>query len=296
MPLQNFQRKKLSSKAVKTTIVGIFTSFILASIKIFSGIIGNSYALVADGIESIADIFTSFIVLTGLKIAVKPPDEDHPYGHGKAEPLAGMMVAVALFIAAAVIIYQSINEIITPHHAPESFTLIVLILVVITKELLFRYIGKIGTSIESVAVKNDAITSGAAFVGISVALIGGKGYEVADDYAALFASIIIIINGYLILKPTLYELTDANISEELAEKLITDAETIIQIYKVEKLFIRKMGFDYFVDAHIIVNGKLTVEEGHEIAHRVKDCLLQLNELRIEHVNTHVEPAETAFVQ
>ena len=295
MPLQNFQRKKLSSKAVKTTIVGIFTSFILASIKIFSGIIGNSYALVADGIESIADIFTSFIVLTGLKIAVKPPDEDHPYGHGKAEPLAGMMVAVALFIAAAVIIYQSINEIITPHHAPESFTLIVLILVVITKELLFRYIGKIGTSIESVAVKNDAwhhrsdaITSGAAFVGISVALIGGKGYEVADDYAALFASIIIIINGYLILKPTLYELTDANISEELAEKLITDAETIIQIYKVEKLFIRKMGFDYFVDAHIIVNGKLTVEEGHEIAHRFKDKIMSTNK-RIYDVMVHVEP-------
>jgi cation diffusion facilitator family transporter len=293
--MRNVRRKKLSSKGIKTTVLGIIVSFFLAAVKIFSGIIGNSYALVADGIESVADVFTSFIVLTGLKISVKPPDENHPYGHGKAEPLAGMMVAVALFIAAAVIIYQSVNEIITPHHAPEAFTLIVLILVVMTKEVLFRYISKIGASIESIAVKNDAwhhrsdaITSSAAFIGISIALIGGDGYESADDFAALFASIIIIINGFLILKPTLYELTDANISNELAEKLITDAKTIGQIYKVEKLFIRKMGFDYFVDAHIIVNGKLTVEEGHEIAHKFKDKIMNTNK-RIYDVMVHVEP-------
>jgi cation diffusion facilitator family transporter len=270
-------------------------SFILAAIKIFSGIIGNSYALVADGIESIADVFTSSIVLTGLKIAAKPPDENHPYGHGKVEPLAGSFVAISLFIAAAIIIFQSIHEIITPHHAPATFTLIVLILVIIIKESLFRYVNKIGQNINRVAVKNDAwhhrsdaITSGAAFIGISVALIGGEGYEMADDIAALFASFIIIINGYIILKPAIYELTDANLSDELISKIKKEIENVDQVNEVEKCMIRKMGFDYFVDAHVVVDGQLTVSEGHKIAHYAKEELIKNNPQILE-VLIHIEP-------
>lgn len=287
--------KILISKGIKTTLIGIFSSLILAGIKIFSGIVGNAYALIADGIESIADVFTSFVVLTGLKIAARPPDENHPYGHGKAEPIAGLVVAISLFIAAAVIIIQSIIEIITPHHAPAPFTLIVLILIVIIKEFLFRHIQKVGIDIESVAVKNDAwhhrsdaITSGAAFIGILIALLGGPGYEAADDFAALFASFIIVINGYKILKPALYELSDASLSDDLIKKIRIEALEINMVRGVEKCFVRKMGFDYFVDAHIIVDGKLTVFEGHEIAHNVKAKLRKDNP-QIAEVLVHIEP-------
>lgn len=290
-------KQHISSAGIKTTLVGIFASFILAAIKIFSGIIGNSYALIADGIESIADVFTSFIVLTGLKIATKPPDENHPYGHGKAEPLAGAFVAISLFIAATIIIFQSIHEIITPHHAPAPFTLVVLVLVIITKETLFRHVNKVGQNINSVSVKNDAwhhrsdaITSGAAFVGISLALIGGKGYEMADDIAALFASFIIIINGYLILRPAIYELTDANLSGELISKIKNDIQNLDQVIEVEKCFVRKMGFDYFVDAHVVVDGQLSVAEGHNIAHLAKEEIKKKHPQIIE-VLIHIEPYE-----
>lgn len=214
---QKSYSSKLTKKGIRTTIIGIISSFFLAVIKIVSGVIGNSYALIADGIESLSDIFTSTIVLFGLRVASKPPDENHPYGHGKAEPLAGVVVALALLVAAIIIIVQSIHEIITPHHAPAPFTLFVLVLVIIIKESLYKYTSKVGARIESIAVKNDAwhhrsdaITSGAAFIGISIALIGGAGYEEADDYAALFASIIIIINSYLLMKPSIYELMDTS--------------------------------------------------------------------------------------
>jgi cation diffusion facilitator family transporter len=289
--------QKLLKKGIKAALAGIFTSLILASVKIISGIVGNSYALVADGIESISDVFTSFVVLTGLKYAAKPADENHPYGHGKAEPLAAAVVAISLFLAAFIIIYQSIHEIITPHHAPEKFTLVVLLLVIFIKEFLFRKIIKIGSTIESTAVKNDAwhhrsdaITSSAAFIGILIAIIGGEGYESADDFAALFASLIILYNGYRLLKPALYELTDANISDELINEIKKTALKIEQVIEVEKCFVRKMGFEYYVDAHIVVNGNLTVSKGHLIAHNVKDIIM-LSNYKIREVLIHIEPSE-----
>jgi len=193
---------KLTRKGIHSTLVGIIVSILLAVTKGVAGIIGNSYALIADAIESVSDVFTSLIVIAGLKIASKPPDHDHPYGHGKAEPLAVIVVALALLAAAIIIIVQSIHEIITPHHSPEPFTLLVLILVVIVKESLFRFVIKVGESVESTVIKtdawhhrSDAITSSFAFIGISIALIGGKGYEMADDWAALCASGIIIFNA-----------------------------------------------------------------------------------------------------
>lgn len=285
-----------AEKGIKTTILGIFTSIILASVKAVAGVLGNSYALVADAIESTSDVFTSLIVLTGLKIAKRPADKTHPYGHGKAEPFAGILVAAALFIAAIIIIIQSIHEIITPHHSPAPFTLIVLIAVVIIKELLFRFIIKVGDSVNSVAVKNDAwhhrsdaITSGAAFIGIAIALIGGKGYEEADDYAALCASLIIIYNSFRLFKPALYEIMDTAPSSEVVEKIINTALLVKGVIAIDKCFARKMGFQYYIDMHIIVNGNISVYNGHEIAHTVKDKLLESFN-NISDVLIHIEPA------
>lgn len=286
----------LAEQGIKTTIIGIVTSIVLAAIKGVAGVLGNSYALIADAIESTSDVFTSIIVLTGLKIARRPADETHPYGHGKAEPFAGVVVAAALFIAAIVIIIQSLHEIITPHHAPASFTLIVLVAVVIIKELLFRYIIKVGNSVDSVAVKNDAwhhrsdaITSGAAFVGIAIALIGGPGYEQADDYAALCASAIIIFNAYRLFKPALFEIMDTAPSPELIKNVIVTSLKVDGVIAIDKCFARKMGFQYYIDMHVIVDGNISVHNGHDISHKVKDRLIDSFQ-NISNVLIHIEPA------
>ncbi len=292
----NQNLSKFANQSIKTTLIGIVTSILLASIKGIAGVWGNSYALIADAIESTSDVFTSVVVLAGIRIAKKPPDENHPYGHGKAEPMAGIFVASALFIAAIVIIVQSTHEIITPHHAPAPFTLIVLVLVVFTKGMLFRFVIKVGSSVESVAVKNDAwhhrsdaITSGAAFIGISIALIGGAGYEQADDYAALFASLIIIFNAFRLFKPAIYEMMDAAPSPEVINKVISAANKVDGVIAIDKCFARKMGFEYYVDMHVVVDGNISVYRGHEISHNVKSKLIN-SFPHITDVLIHIEPA------
>lgn len=287
--------KNAVKRGLKTTLIGIIASFFLAAIKIFTGIVGNSYALIADGIESLTDIFTSSIVLTGLYFASKPADENHPYGHGKAEPFAGVAVSLGIFVAAIIIIVQSLYEIITPHHAPASFTLIVLVLVIVIKESLFRFVIKVGTSVNSIAVKSDAwhhrsdaITSAAAFIGISIALNGGEGYESADDFAALFASVIIIINAYRIFKPALFELLDTAPPTQIVQKVRGVAGKVENVMGIDKCYVRKMGFDYFVDIHVLVDANLPVHKGHEIAHKVKNELMK-EYSNISDVLVHIEP-------
>lgn len=295
--MKNHKSKELTQSGIRTTLIGIVTSILLAAVKGVAGIVGNSYALVADAIESTADVFTSIIVLMGLKIASKPADTNHPYGHGKAEPIAGMMVASALFAAAIIIIIQSIHEIITPHHAPAPFTLIVLVAVVITKELLFRFVIKVGDKLDSTSVRNDAwhhrsdaITSAAAFIGISIALIGGEGYEEADDYAALFASGIIIINAYRLFKPAFYEIMDTAPPNHILEAIKQKALHVDGVMGIDKCYVRKMGLEYFVDIHVIVDRDLPVHTGHLIGHNVKDELMKSNQ-KISDVLVHIEPTQ-----
>ncbi len=218
--------KKKSVEGLKTTLAGIIVSFFLVLIKGAVGVPGNSYALIADAIESLPDIFTSVIVPAGIKFASKPRDKTHPYGHGKAGPLAGMFVGLMLAGAGILIVIQSIREILTPHYAPAPFTLFVLVVVVAVKELLFRKIIVVGKYLESTAVTNDAwhhrsdaITSAAAFIGISIALIGGEGYEEADDYAALFASAIILYNAVSLFMPAFREVLDTAPPDSVHEEV-----------------------------------------------------------------------------
>jgi cation diffusion facilitator family transporter len=281
---------------LRASAVGIVTNFGLAIIKIVVGVVGNSYALIADGIESTSDIVSSFIVWSGLRIASQPPDADHPYGHGKAESLAGMIVAVALLGAAALIAWQSVGEIITPHHVPAWFTLPTLALVIAAKETLFRFVQKTGRTLDSTALKSDAwhhrsdaLTSAAAFIGISVALIGGKGYESADDWAALFACTIIAFNGLRLLKPALGEVMDAAVEAETQGKIRSLAGGVAGVAAIEKCRVRKSGLGLCMDIHVEVDGRLTVSEGHEIAHRVKDALTT-SDLRVADVVVHIEPS------
>jgi len=279
----------------RTTIIGILVNALLAGIKFLAGILGNSYALVADAVESSTDVFSSLVVLSGLRIAKAPPDEDHPYGHGKAEPLAASVVAGALIVAAIGIAVNSVREIQVPHHAPAPFTLIVLVVVVITKETLFRYVFKTGQSLQSTVVKtdawhhrSDALTSVAAFIGISIALIGGRGYEEADDWAALFASGVIAFNGIRLLRPALLEAMDTAPSKEIVAQILDSAKEVEGVVGLDKCLVRKMGFDYYVDLHVIVNSEMSVKEAHKIGHDVKDRL-RSQYPHIKDVLVHIEP-------
>lgn len=284
---------------LRASAIGIVTNFGLAIIKVVVGVVGNSYALIADGIESTADVVSSFIVWSGLRIASRPPDADHPYGHGKAESIAGVIVAVALLGAAALIAWQSVGEILNPHGAPAWFTLVTLVLVIVIKETLFRFVNKTGHSLDSTALKgdawhhrSDALTSAAVFVGISVALIGGKGYEGADDWAALFACSIIAFNGIRLLRPALSEVMDAAVEAETQTRIRVIAGGVAGVAAIEKCRVRKSGLGLCMDIHVEVDGHMTVSEGHEIAHRVKDALTA-SELRIADVVVHIEPSRPA---
>ena len=285
---------------IKSIRAGIFVNLVLALVKGFVGFFGNSFALIADAIESLADVFTSIVVWLGLKAASKAPDEDHPYGHGRAEPLAGIVVAVSLIAAAILIAIESIHLILTPHKTPEYYTLIILIVVIVIKELMFRYVEKTANEIGSTAVKgdawhhrSDALTSLTAAIGISIALIGGEGYESADDWAALIAAVFIVYNASHIFKPAFNEVMDKAVSDDLLEEIRVLAAQVEGVMEVEKCFVRKSGFEYFVDIHIVVNGDLTVREGHKIGHDVKDFIMAHKPL-VYNVLTHIEPNDFHF--
>ena len=295
--LKTMQKKENhpADKGIRSIQRGIFVNLFLAIVKGLVGIWGNSFALVADAIESVADIFTSIIVWVGLKAASKAPDENHPYGHGRAEPLAGIVVAVSLVVAALVIAVEAVKNILTPHELPKPYTLIVSIVVIIVKELMFRYVNKTADDIGSTALKgdawhhrSDAITSFTAAVGILIAILGGKGYESADDWAALVAAVFIVYNALLIFLPAFNEVMDMAPPQYLVEEIKEIAKEVPGVKDVEKCFVRKSGFEYFVDIHVIVDGNLSVREGHEIAHRVKDHVMKTKPI-VYNVFTHIEP-------
>jgi cation diffusion facilitator family transporter len=276
--------------------LALVVNALLAATKIAAGVWGNSYVLIADGIESTADIFSSFVVWGGLRLSAKPADEKHPFGHGKAEPLASVLVSLLLLGAAIVIAVQSIHEIVTPHRTPAWFTLPLLLGVIVIKEALFRFAFRAGHSLESTALKSDAwhhrsdaLTSAAAFVGISIALLGGPGYESADDWAALLACGVIGWNGLRLIRAALDEVMDASVSPDVVAEVRKLAGDVAGVVAVEKCRIRKVGLHLALDIHIIVDGELSVWRGHEIAHQVKDRLLA-SQHRINDVTVHIEPA------
>ena len=285
----------MSESTVKTTFLSLLSNIILASIKWIAGIFGNSYALIADAIESTSDIFASFMVLLGLKYSARPPDKNHPYGHGRAEPLITFLVVVFLLTSAFIIAKQSLHNIQVPHEAPKSFTLWVLAGIILWKEVCYRWVLRKSKETNSSTLqaeawhhRADAISSVAAFIGISVALFMGEGYEAADDWAALFASGFIVYNAFLIFRPALGEIMDEQNYDELKKEIREAAVRVEGVEGTEKLFIRKIGTKYFVDLHAIVKGHLSVREGHAISHRLKDSLLD-NFPLIENVLIYIEP-------
>ena len=283
--------------AIRITYFSIVGNASLAIIKGLAGFFGNSYALIADAIESTADIFSSFLVLFGLKYANRPADKNHPYGHGRAEPLITFLVVGFLITSATIIAYESIKNIGTPHELPKIWTLFVLIPLIIWKEISFQLVIRKAKETNSSSLKadawhhrSDAITSIAALIGISIALYFGKGYETADDWAALFASGFILYNSYKIFRPALGEIMDEHLYDDLVAEIRKVSLTCAGVVATEKCFVRKAGMKYHVELHAIVQADITVKNGHEIAHKLKDTLL--NDIpQLGHVLIHIEPTE-----
>lgn len=281
--------------AIKASYFSILGNTLLAIIKGITGIFGNSYALIADAIESTTDVFASLLVLFGLKYSSRPADENHPYGHGRVEPLITFAVVGFLIVSATLIAYESIAHIRTPHDTPKPYTLIVLGVIVITKEIFYRFISKKSKETKSSSLKadawhhrSDAITSLMAFIGISIAVVFGEGYETADDWAALFASAVILYNAYLILRPALGEIMDEHVYDDMVNEVRQISKKVPGVMETEKCYIRKTGMTFHVDLHVIVDGQLSVKEGHAIAHNLKNKLLgEMPE--IADILIHIEP-------
>jgi cation diffusion facilitator family transporter len=285
-----------ADSGLRVSGASIAVNVVLAGAKIVTGVVGNSYALVADGIESSMDVVSSLVVWSGLRIARRPPDRSHPYGHGKAESMAAVLVSALLLGAAVMIAVQSLAEIRTPHHAPAWYTLPVLVGVVAIKETMFRVMNRAGRGLHSTSLqadawhhRSDALTSVAAFIGITVALIGGEGWEPADDWAALLACGVIGYNGLRLLRPALDEVMDAAVPEGAQREIRELAGAEEGVVDVEKLRVRKSGLGLLMDIHIEVDPGITVREGHAIGHRVADRLKE-SRLPILDVVVHVEPA------
>lgn len=282
-------------RALHTIIVSLLGNILLFIVKLATGILGNSFALIADAIESLGDVLSSITVYLGLKISTKPSDDDHPYGHGKVEPLMTFIVALFLVGSAGFIASQAITNLQSPQKMPRGFTLIVLGAIIIYKEVFFRFVNKRSKETGSTSLKadawhhrSDAISSLAAFIGISLAIILGEGYESLDDWAALVAAVIIIVNAYFVFRPALGELMDEQKYNDLIKKIRRESIKVEGVIDTEKCYVRKFGMRYVVDIHVRVSGSLSVVEGHAIGHQVQESI-QNKFPKIEHVFTHVEP-------
>jgi cation diffusion facilitator family transporter len=291
-------------RGIRAAQTGMIINAGLAGIKLVAGIVGNTYALIADAVESGADVFASLLVWGGLAVAAQPADDDHPYGHGKAEALAAAAVSIMLLGAATGIAIEAVREIRTPHKVPAPWTLAVLVGVMIIKWVLARRVSAVGNEMGSTAVKadaqhhlSDAITSAAAFIGISLAVVGsrasgGEGWESADDWAALVASAVIAFNGVSMLRAATHDLMDRMPGEDIVGPIRAAALAVPGVSTIEKLHVRKAGMAYRVTVHVQTDGTMSLEAAHALGGRVKSAICS-SEPRVNYVLVHMEPYRTA---
>jgi cation diffusion facilitator family transporter len=286
-----------ANRGIRSAQLGMLVNALLAITKLVAGIVGNTYALVADAVESTTDIFSSLVVWGGLHVASRDPDAQYPYGYGRAETLASVVVALTLLAAALGISIEAVREIRTPHHTPAPWTLLVLVMVMAVKWTLSRRVRSVGADIGSTAVTADAwhhmadaITSAAAFVGISIAVLAGPGWESADDWAALFASCIIAFNGIAMLRPAIADLMDRTPGTDLTERVRRAAEGVADVRAVEKLALRKTGLTYRADLHVQTDPMMSLRDAHVLSGKVKSAI-RTAVPKVDSVLVHMEPYE-----
>jgi len=297
-PDPHLQASRRANDSARLVLRGIALNALLAAVKFAGGVFGHTYALIADAAESMLDILTSTLVWAGFRVAARPPDANHPYGHGKAEPLAGLVVAGMIFFMAGWVAKHALHEIVTPHQGPAWWTLVVLAGVIVAKTWFSRRMGVAGERVGSTALGiealhhwSDAMTSAAAFVGISIALWAGKGWETADDWAALFACVIIAFNGFGMFTKALGDVMDTAAPKNFENEIRSLALAVPGVQALDKVRARKSGLSHLVDIQVRVDGHLTVREGHEIAHAVKDALIGSASHGISDVTVHIEPTK-----
>jgi cation diffusion facilitator family transporter len=289
-------------RGIRLAQAGVLVNTMLAVTKLVAGLVGNTYALVADAIESTADIFSSLIVWGGLHVAGRDPDEAYPFGYGKAESLATAVVSLMLLGAAVGISLEALDEIRRPHHSPAPWTLAVLVAVIVVKWVLSRRVGAVGAEIGSTAVRadawhhlSDAITSAAAFIGISIAIIGtrlygGLTWAAADDWAALVASLVIAFNGTVMLRPAIDDIMDRSPGPDVIGPVRRAAESVPGVLATEKLAVRKAGTIYRVTLHVQADPCLPLAEAHVLGGKVKGAI-RAAVPRVQSVLVHLEPFE-----
>ncbi len=296
----------VAARGIRSAQLGLLVNAVLAATKLVAGVVGHTYALIADAVESTADIFSSLIVWGGLRVAGRDPDEAYPFGYGKAESLAAGVVALMLLGAALGIAIAAVREIRTPHHAPAPWTLSVLVAVMLIKAVLARRVHSVGADIGSTAVQadawhhlSDAITSAAAFIGISIAIVGtrmggGPAWAAADDWAALVAALVIAWNGVAMLRPALHDLMDRMPGAEVVEPVRRAAEGVEGVRATEKLAVRKTGLVYRVTIHVQADPAMSLEDAHVLGGKVKSAI-RAAVPKVQSVLVHMEPYAEAAV-
>jgi cation diffusion facilitator family transporter len=275
--------------------IGMLVSGALAVLKIFAGVHGHSTAVVADGLESAGDVFASGFVLLGLTLAAIPPDQDHPYGHGRAEILTGLLLGLALTAGGAVICYGSIQRLGLPHEALASWVVWPLVVSMIAKSILATYKFRVGRKLGSDSLKadawNDAVDTLSATVALGAAgiyLLDPPRFADADRYGGFLVGLIVIGVGVRVARDTALQLMDTMPDEAHMEQIRAAAASVPGARGVEKCFARKTGLRYHVDLHLEVDGNMTVRQSHEIAHQVRLRIVESLPW-VADVLVHVEP-------
>ncbi len=289
------EKAALYREAARAAALGLAVNAALAAAKLAGGIIAHSYALISDAVHSLTDLLMSMGVLFALWYAQRPPDQEHPYGHTRAEAIAGSNVALLILLTAAGLAWEVTGGISHIHVVPPAWTLAIAAVNVVVKEALYRYKIRVGQRLGSgILIANawdhrgDALSSLAVLIGLAAVRLGGPSWGVADPLAALVVILIITVSGLHLFRDSFSELMDAQAGSDLVETVREVAEAVEGVRGIETLWLRKTGLEYLVDIHVEVDASLRIEEGHRIAHRVKNALLERFPA-VRDVLVHIEP-------
>ncbi len=295
LPIDLNSPRKAYGQAEKAAWIGLLVNFALGLIKLLGGLIGQSFALVSDAINSFGDTLTSIVVIFALRYAQKPADEEHPYGHSRAEAAAASNVAVLILVSAVFIAIEAVQRLTTVHSIPPLWTLWIAAGNVVIKESLFRYKRRVGLRVGSQSIianawdhRSDAFCSLAVLIGLATVRWGGEEYAWADEAAALIVVLAIGLSGIKLFRESMSDLMDPQANQDFVQQITEEAMSISGVLAIEKLWVRKAGLEYFADLHLQVSPSMTVEDGHRIGHQVKDHLIKRFAL-LRDVLIHLEP-------
>ena len=288
--------KQYFHQARSATVVGMVVNLLLAAFKLWAGVVGHSAAAFADGLESLSDIASSAFLYVGFRLAAKEADLEHPYGHGKAEPILGTVVAFALVGVAVAIAHGAIGRIRSTYLVvPGMIALVATITTIVVKEALFRYKFWMGRKLDSPALiaeawhhRSDAFSSVATMIGIAGAILGGPRFAILDPVAALVVAGIIVWVGLRVFRETSEKLMDARAPEKVIDEIRQAILQVEGVAGVEKLRVRRSGFDYYVDVHVEVKGDMTVEKSHHVAQRAREEV-SAKIPKVKDMLVHIEP-------